>query len=179
MKKFKLITIALALTVIFSGCGTVAKTSQEFRKTANSSAFGTKESFVVNRSYSKVVNLFQKNSKRCLNKTFKTRDYYRDNKFSRTTTDTITYSTKFKRGSTHSKMDVSLKSNGIKTSMFYQEIPKDGLFIVAVDITKKGANQTQIDIYRPVAVFGPNKNIVNAIKAWANGTSKGCPNLRP
>jgi len=183
MKKITIITSALLLTAIFSGCASSSSptTPQEFRKATANSMMGTKDSFIVNRPYYKVASLLQRNSKKCLNKSFKHTSTTHNGYYMQTSSDRMYYKTKFKRGRTLSTLEVKGDSDSLQsgmTSAIYGEALKDGYFIAVVDLHKKG-NKTQVDIYRGSMLMGAQEDIVNAIKNWAKNGSKSCPNIAP
>jgi hypothetical protein len=186
MNRLKMILGALFLLGLLNGCGGAnvwPKTPQEYRDGIQHSAFGKKESFVVDRSYATVASLFQRNSRRCLNKTFKVTSTTYGGPFPTTSTNIMAYRAKFRRGATRSTLSIkenssSLQESGV-TAALYGAPPKDGTYVFVVDLKKIGSGKTQVDIYRPSILIGipARQNTLKAIKAWANGTSRACPNL--
>ncbi len=184
MKKIIIIASALLLTGIFSGCASSAPiTPQSVRESVGSGMFSTKkDSFVVNRPYHQVASLLQRNSKKCLNKSFKHTSTTHNGYYMQTSTDTMYYKTKFKRGRTLSTLEVKGDSDSLQSSMtsaIYGEAYKDGYFIAVVDLHRKGSGKTQVDIYRGSMLMGVQEDIVNAIKKWAKTGSRSCPNIAP
>lgn len=184
MKKIIIITSALLLTAIFSGCASSSSptTPQEVRDSVGSGMFSTKkDSFVVNRPYNQVASLLQRNSNKCLNKAFNHTSTTHNGYYMQTSTDTMYYKTKFKRGRTLSTLEVKGDSDSLQSSMtsaVYGEAYKDGYFIAVVDLHNKG-NKTQVDIYRGSMLMGVQEDIVNAITNWAKTGSRSCPNIAP
>lgn len=179
----KIIGSALVLIGILSGCGgtPVPTGPKEYRAAAQNSMMGEKETFTLNRSYYQVASILQKNSRKCLNKSFKVTNTTYGGKFPTTSTDYITYSSKFKRGGSFSTLDVRMNSQSLQdsgmTAAIYGKPPKDGYIIAAADIRNLGGGKTQVDLYHASILMGSQKKVVNAIKAWMNGTSRSCPNL--
>ena len=52
--------------------------------------------------------------------------------------------------------------------------PKGGYYSLVVDATPLGKKKTRLDIYGPSI---GKKTMIKAIKGWASGTVKGCPDL--
>lgn len=184
MKKIIIIASALLLTGIFSGCASSAPiTPQSVRESVGSGMFSTKkDSFVVNRPYNQVASQFQRNSKKCLNKSFTYTSTSHNGYYMQTTTNTIHYSGKFTKGRTLSTLEIKSKdpewTSSAMTSAIYGDSVKDGLLVAMVDLHKKG-NKTQVDIYRASMTFGANDKIIKAINSWAKTGSSSCPNIAP
>lgn len=185
MKKMTILASALLLSAIFSGCASSSSpsTPQDVREAVGSGMFSIKkDSFTVNRPYNQVVSLLQRNSKKCLNKTFKHTSTTHNGYYMQTSTDTMYYKTKFKKGRTLSTLEVKGDSDSLQsgmTSAIYGEAYKDGYFIAVVDLHRKGSGKTQVDIYRASMLMGVQEDIVNAIKSWAKTGSRSCPNIAP
>ena len=56
-----------------------------------------------------------------------------------------------------------------------EKAPPGGLYIMAADLKRAGASQTELVLYRPSMAF---KNIANSLVEWAEGGSTECPKLR-
>jgi len=173
------------LSAIINGCASSSSptTPQEIREAFSGSMFGKKDSFTVNRPYNQVASLLQRNSKKCLNKSFRYTSTTHNGYYMQTSSNTIHYSAKFKRGRTLSSLEIKSKdaawTSSAMTSALFGDSVKDGLFFALVDLHKKGNGQTQVDIYRASMTFGPNDKIIKAIESWVKTGSKSCPNIAP
>lgn len=167
------IAIGLALGAALCGCGSLQPMSPtEFRQTIGGSSMGTVESFDAGRPYEQVVETLRKKSNECL-------------AVSTTASGTVFQGNMAMRETSHSvykptlsvadgKMELAVQVDfGAHTTI--QKKPEGGFYILVADAAPAGAKATKLTIYR--GSLGGAKEIGNAIRGWATGTSSTCPNL--
>jgi hypothetical protein len=155
--------------LILSGCSlSHPQTAEEFRLAVPGARMAKVDTFEVDRSFKKVAETFKKRAPKCLNKRITTT--------SRTNTSYQVITTKYNPTVVMSKdrVELHLQQFHEQGVMYITEVPEGGYFLLVADAYPIGKNKTRVDIYRPS--FG-YKNIITAIKGWASGKTKGCPDL--
>ncbi len=171
MKKFSALSLAIITlsAMILSGCAmTAPMTAEEFRKSVPGAMMAKVETFEVDRSFKEVAETFQKKAPKCLNQRITTT--------SRTNTSYQVITTKYNPTvvKTKDRVELHLQQFHERGVMYITEVPEGGYFLLVADAYPIGKNKTRVDIYRPSIGY---KNIITAIKGWASGKTKGCPDL--
>jgi hypothetical protein len=166
---YRISLFSLCLGLILSGCAIKhPQTAAEFRKAAPGAAFGSKQSFEVNRSIARVSATFKKMAPQCLHKRVKSVSsgymYYQV-----VVTD---YNPTVIVGKKHTELD--LQQDHIQGVMNVSKKPKGGYYLMVVDATAIAKNKTRIDMYAPSIGYD---HVIDAIKGWATGKNIGCPDL--
>lgn len=167
------IAIGLVLSAALAGCGSLQPMSPgEFRQTIGGSSMGTVETFDVAQSYEQVVATLRKKSTECLAvSTTSSGTVFQGNMATRETSHSVYKPT---LSATDGKMELAVQVDfGAHTTV--QKKPEGGFYILVADAVPAGANATKLTIYR--GSLGGAKEIGNAIRGWATGTSSSCPNL--
>jgi len=162
MKRIHLFTIVAA--VALAGCGSNPMTPEEYRDAIRKHSLGKVETFEVKRSLSEVARTFQKKAPECLNF-----------KLTSTQTPTIGFGSST-RVYAIAKPTVLVSGNKAELHFQVKSIgnmapePPDGNYIVVADARAAGKDRTRVEIYR-----GGGAVVAEAIRAWANGDERGCP----
>lgn len=168
MKFYRYLTAVLAIALL-SGCGIKhPQTAEEFRKAVPGAFMGEVESFEVNRSFRAVAKSFKKRAPKCLNVRIKT--------VSQTHMSYQVIVTKYTPTVivTKDRAELHVQEHHEQGVMKVSEMPKNGYYLVVADATPVGKKKTRIDLYRPSM---GHDVMIKAIKGWATGKSKGCPDL--
>ncbi len=168
MKKITIIASALLLSAGFVLSGCIQPLHNSATEMKQDSTI-TKESKIVNRSYSKVASTFQRLAPRCLNTTIIVSGDVRDAR-----TGTFKYTSKVKRSA--NKMTFSLQRRQTDLFMIGPEGPKDGVYILVVDAVPAGSGKTKIITYERNFYSAPQE-FKDAIAGWTSGEVRGCPTL--
>lgn len=152
-----------------AGCaGKMPMTADEFRQMAPGAFMVGVQNFEVKRSLRDVGDTFRRRAPECLNVTIRTTSQSRT---SYQVVDTAYKPTVLVRGD---KVELHLQQKHLRGVMKVHEEPADGHYLFVVDAVPAGARATKVQI------IGPSRGydvIVRAIKAWADGSSTGCPDL--
>lgn len=168
MKKLNFITVLIAI-IFVTGCGIKhPQTADEFRKGAPTAFMGTKETYVVNRPFSKVVASWKSQAPKCLDARIKT--------VSSSSTSYQVIVTKYNPTVIVSKNKAELHLQQLHEQgvMNVSEVPPKGYFMMVFDAYPVAKDKTQIDYYG--TSLSHFEHITTAVKRWANGKS-GCPDL--
>jgi len=161
--------LSLSLMTLLTGCSLKQpQSADEFRLAAPTAFLAKKESYVVNRPYSKVSKAFKKQAPKCLSARIRTE--------SRTNTSYQVIVTKYNPTVkvTKGRTELHLQQMHEQGVMHVSEVPKKGYFLMVVDAVPVSKNKTRIDYYGPSMSVD---NITKAIKGWATGKNMGCPDL--
>lgn len=171
MKTIKIVITFLALALM-SGCSMKYPLSaDEFRQMLPGSTFGEVEKVTINRSLSKIAKTYKKKAKACLSKTIKSESCMNHGYGMQCTTMITHYKPTLKISSKHIELHMQQDSPNM---LPLGEIPKDGLYTLVADITPVSKNKSKLVIYS--GSFGSD-TIKKALKGWATGKNKGCPDL--
>jgi len=162
MKRIHVLTIVVAAA--FAGCGSNPMTPEEYRDAIRKHSLGKVESFEVKRPLSEVARTFQKKAPECLNF-----------KLTSTQTPTIGFGS-LTRVYAVGKPTVLVSGN--KAELHFQinhaqsvvPEPPDGAYIVIADARAVGRDRARVEIY-----YANGAVVAEAIRAWANGDERGCP----
>ena len=162
MKKTRFLA-ALAGAAL-AGCFATPMTPGEFRETIKGSGMGKHESFEVKRPVGEVARSFKKKAPECLNY-----------KLTSTQTPTIGVSSSPR---VYAVAREKVIQSGGRVELHFQvesvgnlaKEPPGGNYIVVADAVSLGADRTRVDIYR-----GGGALVAQAIRAWASGDERGCP----
>jgi hypothetical protein len=126
------------------------------------------ETFEVERSFNEVARTFEKNAPKCLNQRIKTT--------SRSNTSYQVLVAKWNPTIVKSKdkVELHIQRHYEQGVMNISEEPEGGYYLMVVDAYPIGKKKTRVDLYRPSMGF---KHLSAAIKGWATGKNKGCPDL--
>ena len=172
MKIIRRITAALALLVLMSGCSMkYPLNANEFRQMLPGSMFGEVEKVDVNRSLAKVGKIFKKKVKACLDKTIQMESCVNNGYGMTCTTKTIQYVPTLQVSSKKIELHIQQKISNI---LALGKIPEGGLYTLVADVASAGKNKSKMVIYS--GSFGSD-TVKKALKGWATGRSKGCPDL--
>lgn len=167
MKYMHILFGATFLTL--SGCATHhPQTAEEFRQVAPDAFLGKKETFMVNRSYKDVARTFQKKAPQCLNVRIKT--------VSQTTTSYQVLVTRYKPTVkvTNKRAELHVQQHHETGVINVTKEPEGGYYLMVTDAYPISKNKTKIVMYRPSMGYDI---MVTAIKGWASGKNKGCPDM--
>ena len=170
MKK-KPITILAFSLILLSGCGTMPQTADEFRKAIPGAFLGKFETLEVKRPFWKVAKAFKKMAPKCLDVTVKSTSSTNTGYGYTTSVTHTTYKPTVVVTKKRAELHVQELIDG--TIKVYKE-PKGGYYSLVVDATPINRKKTRLDIYGPSI---GKKTMIKAIKGWASGKIKGCPDL--
>ena len=161
----KRLSVVLVLFVV-AGCATKAPMNpQEAREALPSAWGGKKEQFSVKGDYKSTVRKLKRLSYSCFNKTVQG------------TTQTMMSNQVYKYSYTP-----TVKIGDKKTELYLQynpgglqlyDAPKDGSYILVMDIFNKGAGNMDVDLY--TTSFWDTSS--DAVKGWIRGEDEMCPEL--
>jgi hypothetical protein len=157
--------IFVMLTVIsaISHCGSTPKTATEYRKAVDGHMLANNEKFETNRPYAEVSRIFKKKANECLNYTLNASRSGSSNSFETARVKTVVTSS-----AKHTELQVLLKN--LRPNVYMAEGTPDGAFWLVADAYPAEKGHTRVEIYR-----GSGVAIAEAIKGWANGEERGCP----
>lgn len=160
---------AILLAVLVAGCaGKMPQTAEEFRQMAPGAFMVQVQSFEVRRSVREVGDTFRRRAPECLNVTIRTTSRAPG---SYQVIDTA-YKPTVVAGTDRAELHIQQKH--LKGVVGVYKEPADGHYLFVVDAVPAGRRAAKVQI------IGPSKGydvIVRAIKAWADGSSTGCPDL--
>ena len=167
----KPILILIFSIILLSGCGTMPQTADEFRKAIPGAFLGKFETLEVNRPFKKVARAFKKMAPKCLDKTVKATSTTHSQYGPRTSVMVTDYNPTVRVTKKRAELHVQEKMEG---SIKVHKEPEGGYYSLVVDATPVSKRKTRLDIYGPSI---GKKNMIKAIKGWASGKVKGCPDL--
>ncbi|MFZ5628940.1 MAG: hypothetical protein ACOY5B_07410 [Spirochaetota bacterium] len=136
------------------------KTAAEYRKVAESSMFGKVDKFIATQDYGKVVQILKSKSAECLN-------YKIERSGGGQVSSTMTVTAKFSGGAKQSELVVNYED---VVHNITGDTSSGKNFLLVADIKPESKGKTNIGIYRTVAA-----GMAEALKTWANGDVRGCP----
>jgi hypothetical protein len=162
--------ISLFMAAFLSGCGTIPQNAADFRTQVQESSMATVDTFEVKRPYQDVTKTFEKYVGKCLNVSMESTTCYNGGGCSTTVQN---YNPTLMIGK--SKMQLYVQVEMPNAVMLGSgKMPEKGMYIVVTDAEKVDSKTTKLDIYR--GRFGYD-TLQKAIRGWANGDIKGCPDL--
>jgi hypothetical protein len=159
----------LFAAALAAGCaGKMPQTADEFRQMAPGAFMVEVQSFEVGRSVRAVGETFRRRAPECLHVTIRTT--------SRAPGSYQVIDTAYKPTVIvgRDKAELHLQQKHLKGVLNVYKEPADGHYLFVVDAVSAGPRAAKVQI------IGPSKGydvVVRAIKAWANGSSTGCPDL--
>ena len=159
----------VAVFLFVTGCATHhPQTAEEFRQAAPGAFLGKKETFEVNRSFKDVARTFQKKAPQCLNVRVKT--------VSQTTTSYQVIVTRYKPTVlvSNQRAELHIQQHHESGVLNVTKEPEGGYFLVVTDAYPVSKNKTKIVMYRPSMGYDV---MIKAIKGWATGKNRGCPDM--
>lgn len=169
MKINRIMLPALAFLLLLSGCVTHhPQTAEEFRKAVPGAFLAEVQSYEVDRPFRKVAASFKARAPKCLDVRIKT--------VSQSTTSYQVIVTKYNPTVvvTDQRAELHLQQHHEQGVMNVTEEPEGGYYLLVVDAIPVSKNKTHIDIYGPSV---GHDTLIKAIKGWADGTTRGCPDL--
>lgn len=160
----------IALLLNLSGCagtGGLPKTAEDFRLSVPGSSLAVKESFEVSRTFDEVAFTFEQKALTCLDVTIKTVSQADGNNQVIASNWNPTLIVTDKKAELH----VQRIFEGAEKA---GNEPKNGHYVMVVDITPASIWKTRIEIYRSIQGVD---FITRAVKNWAAGKDIGCPDM--
>lgn len=167
----KIITIALITTLLsLSACIEVKhpQNANDFRKAVPGAFMSKVESYVVNRSFRQVANVFKKRAKMCLDKT--TRTESRTHMSYQVIVTNYNPTVKIRKN----KAELHLQQMHEKGVMNVSKQPSKGYYLMVFDAEPVSKKKTKITYYGPSSGFD---QIRTAVKNWSSGKNTQCPDM--
>jgi hypothetical protein len=142
--------LAAAIASLLVGCVAMPMTADEFREEVKKSSFGKVETLEVNRPVAEVGRTLQRKAADCLNYKL---------------TSTPTMGSGAAPGSARAELDVQVQASGNVA-----KAPPGGNYLLVAVAEPVGRDRTRMEIYR-----GAGAPIAQAVRAWASGDERGCP----
>lgn len=160
---------ALVATLAAAGCaGKMPQTADEFRQMAPGAFMVQVQTFEVKRPVREVGETFRRRAPECLNVTIRTTSSAPG---SYQVIETAYKATVIAGAS---KAELHLQQKHLKGVVAVYQEPEDGHYLFVVDAVPAGGRATKLQI------IGPSRGydvVVRAFKAWADGSSTGCPDM--
>ncbi|MDH4325175.1 MAG: hypothetical protein OEW90_13645 [Betaproteobacteria bacterium] len=156
-------------TLLTAGCASpMPQTADEFRQMAPGAFMVQVQSFEVKRTVREVGESFRRRAPECLSVTIRT-----------TSSAPGSYQvieTRYKPTVVASadRAELHLQQKHLKGVLAVRKEPEDGHYLFVIDATPAGRGVAKVQI------IGPSRGydvVVKAIKAWADGSSAGCPDM--
>lgn len=162
---------AIILAAAISGCGTMPKNADEFRRMAPRSSMIKLEQFEVNRPFRQVARTFRQRADTCLRirVTTNTSGGYRSHAMTFKEEYLPTTRVTKRRAELHIQNHIE----GTNLVKVHKE-PEGGYYLLVADAFPIGRNRTRIDLYRPTI---GHKVLTQSVRNWATGENFGCPDL--
>jgi len=163
-------TGAALCSIWLAGCGISApQTAAEFRNgVANGIAAGaTKDTFEVDRPLAQVGASFQRLASECLSTTIRMTEHQPGVSFM-VATDAYKPTVHVSQSGANLQVQIIERGNIINVA----KEPEGGFYLLVADARPVSAAKTRIDLYRFPIGHAP---LVQAVRAWASGTSVDCP----
>jgi hypothetical protein len=155
--------------MLAAGCvSKMPQTAEEFRQMAPGAFMVQVQSFEVKRALREVGETFRRRAPECLNVTIRTTSQ------SRTSYQVIETAYKPTVVIAAGKAELHLQQKHLKGVLKVHAEPADGYYLFVVDAVAAGPRLTKVQI------IGPSRGydvVVRALKAWADGSSTGCPDM--
>jgi hypothetical protein len=161
---------AVTITALLAaGCATkMPQTADEFRQMAPGAFMVQVQAFEVKRSVREVGAAFRRRAPECLSVTLRT-----------TSSAPGSYQvieTRYKPTvvAGADRAELHLQQKHLRGVLAVHKEPEDGRYLFVVDATPAGRGAAKVQI------IGPSRGydvVVRAIKAWADGSSQGCPDM--
>ena len=152
-----------------AGCATqMPQTADEFRRMAPGAFLVQVQSFEVKRPLREVGETFRRRAPECLNVTIRSTEqgtgYYHVVETAYTPTTLVAAE----------RAELHLQQKHLKGVLAVHKEPEAGHYLFVVDANAVDRGTTKVQI------IGPSRGydmVVSAVKAWASGSSMGCPDL--
>lgn len=157
------------LASLLAGCaGKMPQTAEEFRQMAPGAFMVQVQSFDVRRPVREVGETFRRRAPECLNVTIRTT--------SRAPGSYQVIDTAYKPTviAGRDKAELHIQQKHLRGVVNVYKEPEDGHYLFVVDAVPAGPRAAKVQI------IGPSRGydvIVRAIRAWAEGSGTGCPDL--
>ena len=172
MKIFTLIAL-ISLGFLSSGCSVKQPMNvTEFKQMVPESMFGKSEQVEVKNSLKKIAKTFKKRADQCLKVSIRRQSCYSTGYGGRHCSTTVMH---YKPTVLVSKKKVELHVQvDVEGAIQLSEVPDGGAYTLVADVLPVSKNRSRLELY--YGLFGSDI-MVKAIKGWASGKSKGCPDL--
>lgn len=157
------ILLSALTALILSGCVAAPKTADEFRKNVSAFIMPSMETFEVNRPFKDVAATFDKLGLKCLNKTVQRS---RSSRYSEVVNWNPTVIVGKDKAELH--LQSLIESGNI-------DVENKGDYVMVVDAVPLPGNKTRVTMYLSMKTH--IDLVVEAVKAWAAGTSTKCPDM--
>lgn len=165
----RLLGAVTCTALLASGCATkMPQTAEEFRQMAPGAFMVQVQTFEVKRSVRDVGESFRRRAPQCLSVTIRTTSS------SPGSYQVIEARYKPTVVASANRAELHLQQKHLKGVLTVHKEPEDGHYLFVVDATPAGRAAAKVQI------IGPSRGydvVVRAIKAWADGSSQGCPDM--
>ncbi len=167
--------------LFFSGCVMKApKNSQEYRKSVVESSFGDQISVVVDQPYKKVIKTLERNTKKCLDKSYEVTYYESNNVGTFRKVKTVELNPTLINHKKSLELQMHMYDSEICESMLSKDtcLGKKGYWVFVLDAEPHKKQKTMLNIYQPSKGLRDDVDkMTNAIQLWAKGKTNACPDL--
>jgi hypothetical protein len=154
-------------SIWLAGCSiSHPQSATEFRNAAGAQT-AAKDTFEVNRPLSQVGASFQRLASECLSKSIRMTEHQPGVSYMVVTT---TYKPTVHVSPSGAELQVQASQRGNIINVSKE--PEGGFYLLVADARAVSAAKTRIDLYR---VTIGHAQLVQAVRAWASGTSVDCP----
>lgn len=172
----KPVFILLLVAAFFStGCSMkMPMNPTEFKKMIPESMFGKTDNYTVNRSLKRITKTFKQKTKKCFKKSIKRTSCVTQAYGGRScSTTTNHYNPKLKTTKNNLQLTIQTEVEG-NVIMLGGKPPKGGMYTLVADISRVKRNKSNVKVYYG---WAGSDMFVKTIKRWANGKTRGCPDL--
>lgn len=151
------------MSFLLIGCVSTPQNPEEFKQFVPGFMFGKTDKLTVNSSLDEITATFEEKSRECLNVKVNYRIGPNDS--------AIIYRSRVERDKSRTQLILQYEYTRAAT---LNKQAEGGDYYVVVDATPAGGSKTTLDMYW---VTHANDILINAIKDWARGKVKGCPDM--
>ena len=163
--------LVLSTAVLLFGCASQSKTADQLRENVQRNAtFSSREVFEVKKPYRQVSDTLRKKWLECLDSTTTGSFHRGGNTFG---TQTNIYKPKVAVTDRRTELTLQHKVTGTGVTQLGGP-PPEGFFIIVTDVYPIDKNTSRVDVQKHMPGYA---GVIKAIRNWAEGTSKGCPDL--
>jgi len=161
----------LSNVVLLFGCASQSKTAAQLRDNVERNVtFSSREVFEVKKPYRQVSDTLRKKWLECLDSTT-TGSFHRGGKTFGT--ETNIYKPNVAVTDRRTELTLQHKVTGTGLTQLGGP-PPEGFFIIVTDVYSVDKNTSRVDVQKHTPGY---VGVIKAIRAWAEGTSMGCPDL--
>lgn len=162
---------AVILVATLSGCMSMPKNADEFRRMAPRSSMIKLEQFEVDRPFREVARTFRQRADTCLKVRVTTNTSGGYGSHPTTFKQDYLPTTRITRR--RAELHVQQHIEGTNLIKVHKE-PEGGYYLLVADAVPVGRSRTRIDLYRPTMGHGV---LSQSVRNWATGENLGCPDL--